>query len=189
MAEGVVTGVRDFGVFVDIGGIQGLVHVSELSWDSEATPPSRGDRVSVRVLDVDRDANRMSLSMKDPAFAPWNKVGVDFVIGGVYTGSVTRLTDFGAFVKLAPGLEGLVHISNIAKERIEHPGDVLKTGERVEVRLLNIDDDRQRLGLGIKQVKEPGADAPKRDKPAPRRHTSGSLGTMADLFGGLKLKK
>ena len=154
VAEGVVTGVRDFGVFVDIGGIQGLVHVSELSWDTEATPPSRGDRVSVRVLEVDRDANRLSLSLKDPALSPWNKVGSEFIIGEVYTGAVVRLTEFGAFVKLAPGLEGLVHISNISKNRIEHPSEVLKIAERIEVRLLNIDDDRQRLGLGIKQVSQ-----------------------------------
>jgi small subunit ribosomal protein S1 len=188
VAEGVVTGVRDFGVFVDIGGIQGLVHVSELSWDTEATPPARGDRLSVRVLEVDRGANRISLSMKDPALSPWNKVGSDFVIGELYTGTVVRLTDFGAFVKLAPGLEGLVHISNISKDRIEHPSDVLKAEQRIEVRLLNIDDDRQRLGLGIKQVSQPDSDTPKQ-APGPRRHTAGSLGTMADLFGGLKLKK
>ena len=126
--------------------------------------------------------------MKDPRFAPWNKVGTEFVIGGIYSGTVTRLTDFGAFVKLAPGLEGLVHISNISKNRIEHPDEVLKANERIQVRVLNIDDDRKRLGLGIKQVSETDTITP-REKPAARSHSAGNLGTMADLFGGLKLKK
>ncbi len=190
VADGVVTGVRDFGVFVDIGGIQGLVHRSELSWSSDTSPPSRGDRVSVRILDVDRDAKRMSMSMKDPAFAPWNRVGTDFVIGGIYSGTVVRLTEFGAFVKLAPGLEGLVHISNISRERIEHPDAVLSVEQRVQVKVLNIDDDRQRLGLGIKQVTDPdAATATPQEPPAPRSHAAGNLGTMADLFSGLKLKR
>ena len=99
---------------------------------------------------------------------------------------MVRLTDFGAFVKLAPGLEGLVHISNISTNHIEHPSDVLTAGERIQVRLLNIDDDRQRLGLGIKQVDQPD-DTP-REAPTPRKHAAGSLGTMGDLFSNLKLK-
>ncbi|MFT5687083.1 MAG: small subunit ribosomal protein S1 [Myxococcota bacterium] len=189
VAHGVVTGVREFGVFVDIGGIQGLVHRSELAWSDEATPPSRGDRVSVRILEVNKETKRISMSMKDPAFSPWNKVGTEFMVGGVYTGTVMRLTDFGAFVKLAPGLEGLVHISNISKERIEHPDTVLRVEERVQVRVLNIDDDRQRLGLGIKQVSDPDTDAAPQSAPTPRSHAAGNLGTMADIFSSLKLKK
>ena len=186
--DGIVANVRDFGVFVDIGGIQGLVSKRELGWDPEQAPlPRRGDKVRVRVLDVDKARKRVSLSLKDPAFSPWNQVGSAFIEGETYSGTISRLTDFGAFIRLAPGVEGLCHISNISKKRVEATSDVLSVGEEVKVRILSIDHERKRLGLGIKQagdetyVHEPA-------EPAPPPRAPASLGTMGDLFGGLTLK-
>ncbi|MEL6349362.1 MAG: S1 RNA-binding domain-containing protein, partial [Myxococcota bacterium] len=190
-AQGIVANVRDFVVFVDIGGIQGLVPKSELGWGEDTAPPKRGDAVTVRVLDIDPGAKKLTLSMKDPAFSPWAKVGVDFVEGGVYPVRVVRITDFGAFVEMAPGLQGLVHISNLAKKHVSHPGDVVKVGDKVDARLLGIDVERQRLDLGIKQADDESYDAEAEEtrravKKQPRQNQS--LGTMADLFSGLKLK-
>ena len=186
--DGVVANVRDFGVFVDLGGLLGLVHRSELGWDPEAAPPSRGDRVSVRVLEVDRDKKKVSLSMKDHALSPWSRVGKDFFEGEVYAGRVTRLVPYGAFVSIAPGLEGLVHISNLANQRVESPAAVVQPGQEVRVRVLGVDWDRQRLDLGIKQAgdeyveERPASGAGPRPRPAPQ-----SLGTMADLLAGFKV--
>lgn len=186
--EGVVASTRDFGVFVDLGGLLGLVHRSELGWDPEALPPARGDRVSVRVLEVDREKRKVSLSMKDQALSPWSRVGRDFHEGEVYPGKVTRLVAYGAFVSVAPGLEGLVHISNLANARVETPSAVVQPGQDVKVRVLGVDWERQRLDLGIKQAEgaeehEVGAaSSGPRPKAAPQ-----SLGTMADLMSKVKL--
>lgn len=181
--EGVVTGARDFGIFVDVGGIQGLVHKSELPWEireGEAATPQRGTHVQVYVLDVDREARKLSLSMKDPSTGPWSRVGTEFLVGEVYTGKVTRLASFGAFVELAPGLEGLVHISAMADRRIRHPGEVVKVGQEVQVRLLSADGTRERLELSMRAVDEPGAGAPT------HHEDHGSLGTFADLLADFK---
>lgn len=185
--DGVVANVRDFGVFVDIGGVQGLVSKRELGWEAdEAALPKRGDKVRVRILEVDRARQRISMSMKDPAFSPWNKVGTEFIEGGVYEVKVVRLTEFGAFLRLAPGVEGLCHVSNISSKRIEAASDVLTVGETVKVRLLSIDHDRKRLELSIKQADD-DAYTPE-ERPAPRaKQPAASLGTMADLFGGIQV--
>lgn len=187
--DGVVANTRDFGVFVDLGGLLGLVHRSELGWDPEAVPPARGDRVSVRVLEVDRDKKKVSLSMKDQALSPWSRVGRDFHEGEVYPGRVTRLVAYGAFVSIAPGLEGLVHISNLANQRVEQPSSVVQPGQDVRVRVLGVDWDRQRLDLGIKQAGEEfdtSAAAPASGGPRPAKVPQ-SLGTMADLMSKVKI--
>ena len=185
--DGIVANVRDFGVFVDLGGIQGLVSKRELGWDpDEATLPKRGQSVRVRILEVDKARKRVSLSMKDPAFSPWNKVGTDFIEGGVYAAKVVRITDFGAFLQLYPGVEGLCHISNIASTRTENAGDVLTVGESVRARLLGIDHGRRRLDLGIKQASDANYTPTEPSAPAPTRAPA-SLGTMGDLFSGLSL--
>ncbi|MCK6507021.1 S1 RNA-binding domain-containing protein [Myxococcota bacterium] len=214
--EGVVTGERPFGVFVDIGGLTGLVHKSELSWGDEATMPAAGTRVQVRVVEIDAKARRISLSMKDEAMGPWARVGTEILEGEVYPGKVVRLADFGAFVELLPGLQGLAHISTLADRRIGHPSEVLAVGQVVQVRVLSVDRERERLELGLKQAAEGwepdageagygrggeagrgrGGDAGRgRGGDAGRgrggaSHTEGaSLGTLADLLSGLKLKR
>lgn len=188
LKEGVVTGAREFGIFVDIGGIQGLVPRRELGWDSEALAPQAGDRVNVRVMSVDREARKLSLSMKDPEASPWGRVGVDFVEGEVYSGTVTRLTDFGAFVRLAPGLEGLVPMRHLAEGRVNSASEVTEVGATVAVRLLSIDSARQRLELTLRVDAKvtPRPEGSHERVQIPR--DTGSLGTLAGIFGGITIK-
>jgi small subunit ribosomal protein S1 len=182
--DGVVSNVRDFGAFVDVGGIEGLVPRSELGWTRKAEAPEPGTQVSVRVLSVDRLAKRLSLSLKDQSADPWALVGRTFLPGGVYPGKVTRLTDFGAFISLAPGLEGLAHISKLSSKRIGHPKEVLEVGQELEIRIDEIDAGRQRLSLAI--PREGDAEA-QTQAHVPQKEQS--LGTLADLFGGIELPK
>ena len=151
---GTVRKVMEFGAFVDLGGVDGLVHVSELSWDRVEHPKdvvSEGQQVMVKVLKIDTARDRIALSMKQADGDPWEGVTDTFEVGGSYDGKVTRLANFGAFVELAPGLEGLVHVSEIDWKRIRHPGDVLTVGDQVTVRLLELDRKKRRLSLSIKQ--------------------------------------
>ncbi len=153
--DGTVRKVMPFGAFVDLGGIDGLVHVSELSWErveDPATVVKPGQPVRVKVLRIDRARDRIGLSMKQAAGDPWKTVKETFETGKTYPGKVTRLADFGAFVQLAPGLEGLVHVSEIDWQRIKHPKDALTVGQEIEVLVLDIDTKRRRLGLSVKQV-------------------------------------
>ena len=192
---GVVRNVQPFGVFVDLGGAEGLVHRSELSWEDVADPSkvvSRGQQVIVTILEIDPAAKRMSLSMKDRAADPWSLLGQDFQEGEVYQATVRRLADFGAFADLAPGLTGLIHVGNIANEHVNHPGDVLKPGDQVNVRVLSIDHQGKRLDLGMKQAgadwKPPEGGARKRrDRPAQQPPAAGGFGTLGDLLKGLKV--
>lgn len=184
--DGVVAGVKDYGVFVDVGGVTGLVRRSELGWDPDAAPPARGERVSVRVIEVDRDNHKLGLSMKDPTLGPWARVGKDFHVGEVYPAKISRLTTFGAFASLSPGLEGLIHVSNLSKARVEQPSHAVRPGQEVRVRVLGIDHERQRLDLGIKQAEE-GWEPDETDRRAPTPIGPQTLGTMADLFAAVKL--
>jgi small subunit ribosomal protein S1 len=183
--SGVVTGVKDFGAFVDIGGVRGLVPRREFGWGFDSPAPKVGTRVDVRVLSVDRDARRVSLSLRDPGARPWSRVGVDFVEGGRYPAKVSRLTDFGAFVALAPGLEGLVHVSKMSDERVASPSAVVSVGQTVDVTILAIDHDRERLQLSMREDDAEQAVAAPR-KPAAKQPKQ-SLGTFGDLFSGIKL--
>jgi len=185
--SGVVTGVKDFGAFVDIGAVQGLVPRREFGWGFDAPAPKVGSRVEVRVIGVDRDARRVTLSLRDPGARPWSRVGVDFVEGGRYAARVSRLTEFGAFVALAPGLEGLVHISKMSTERVARPSDVVSAGQAVDVTILAIDHDRERLQLTMRadEGDAAAARAPRAATPRPKQ----SLGTFGDLFAGIQLKK
>jgi ribosomal protein S1 len=144
------------------------------------------------VIEVDAAARRLTLSMKDPEGGPWNRVGGDFEVGGVYTGRITRVLDYGAFVALAPGLEGLVHISNMAARRVQNPRDLFNPGDAVEVRLLSADVEAKRLELGIKQAQDSSwtpptteveVAAPRADRKAPA-----TLGKLGDLFAGIKIQ-
>lgn len=183
--DGQVSATKEYGVFVDVGGLVGLVHKSELGWDPEALPPARGDRVRVRVVEVDREARKLSLSLRDSAVGPWSRVGTDFLEGGVYPGKITRLVPYGAFVSIAPGLEGLVHISNLAERRVDQPAQAVRSGQDVMVRILGVDHERQRLDLGIRQATDEG-EMPTPPAGATKQGPS-SLGTMADLFAGVKI--
>ncbi len=152
---GIVNRIVDFGAFVDLGGLDGLVHISEIVWGHHEAPLSLlspGQEVRVKVLRVDHGKGTVSLSMREAEGNPWDSVGTEFVEGGVYTGRVTRLEPFGAFVELAPGLEGLVHVSELAWERVRHPEAVVQIGEQVTVKLIRVEMDRRRLGLSIKAL-------------------------------------
>ncbi len=154
--------MTNFGAFIDLGGVDGLVHVSEISYDHVAKPADVlevGQEVDVKVLSVDADKERISLSIKQTLPGPWDNIEEKAPQGAELTGTVKRLTDFGAFVEVFPGVEGLVHISQISHKHIATPADVLKVGEEVKVKVLNVEADKQRLGLSIKALQEAPAGA------------------------------
>jgi predicted RNA-binding protein with RPS1 domain len=161
--DGTVRSVRDFGAFVDIGeGVEGLVHVSQLSWDRVANPADvlqTGQRVRVVVKKIDRDTGKIGLSARDLVESPWQRAGDKYHVGATVRGVVSRIAQFGAFVKLEPGVEGLVHVSELANRHVRSVGDVVKEGEPVECRVLSIDPDEQRMSLSIKALVAPSAAA------------------------------
>ncbi|MFM7292705.1 MAG: 30S ribosomal protein S1, partial [Planctomycetia bacterium] len=154
--DGTVRSVRDFGAFVDIGeGVEGLVHVSQLSWDRVANPADvlqPGQRVRVVVKKIDRDTGKIGLSARDIVESPWQRAGEKYHVGATVRGVVSRIAQFGAFVKLEPGVEGLVHVSELATRHVRSVADVVKEGETVECRVLSIDPDEQRMSLSIKAL-------------------------------------
>jgi predicted RNA-binding protein with RPS1 domain len=161
--DGIVRTVRDFGAFVDIGnGVEGLVHVSELSWDRVASAADlleTGQKVRVVVKKVDHETGKIGLSARALIENPWQRASMKYHVGSAVRGTVSRIAQFGAFVKLEPGVEGLVHISEVATRRIRSVADVLREGEQVECRVLAIDPDEQRLSLSIKALAPPPATA------------------------------
>ena len=185
--DGTVATVQDFGVFVELGGVQGLLHKSELGQGSDVTLPAVGDTVTVRVKSIDRAKERISLGLKDEPAGAWATVGTDFIEGDSYTGTVSRIMDFGAFVKLAEGLEGLVHISQLAHHRVDHPSSIVKQGQEVKVRIVEIDEERKRIGLSMRDDSGDGRGAWKKHQKNQKSQKSQSLGTFADLLGDLKL--
>ncbi|NIK67692.1 30S ribosomal protein S1 [Paenibacillus sp. BK720] len=176
--EGTVQRLTPFGAFVDIGGIDGLVHVSELSWQHVAHPKdvvSEGQKVTVKVLKVDPAAGKISLSIKAAQPGPWESAAGQFNVGDIVTGTVRRLVTFGAFVEIAPGVEGLVHISQIAHRHIATPFEVLKEGQEVQAKVLDFNPAEKRVSLSIKETEEapeqPAASeqAPKSGRPQRER--------------------
>lgn len=160
--EGTVTRIQDFGAFVDIGGVDGLVHVSQISWDRVSHPSdvlAEGQAVKVKVTKMDPETGKIGLSIRDTMENPWQKVASEFAVGKVVPGKVTKLMDFGAFVEIAPGIEGLVHVSEVSYSRISRVSSVLKAGEDVEVKVLSIDQAKRRISLSIKATQPPPADA------------------------------
>lgn len=152
---GTVKSLMDFGAFVDIGGVDGLVHVSEMSWTKVKHPSELlkvGDRVEVTVLDFDTEKKRISLSMKKEEDNPWFRVSEKYKAGDIVKGTVVRLVPFGAFIELEKGLDGLVHISQISNVRIAKPGDVLKTGQEVEAKIIEVNEETKKISLSIKEV-------------------------------------
>ncbi|MEC0124311.1 30S ribosomal protein S1 [Paenibacillus pabuli] len=167
--EGTVQRLTQFGAFVDVGGVDGLVHVSELAWthvDKPSDVLSEGDKVNVKVLKVDPEKGKISLSMKAVQPGPWETAGDKFNSSDIVTGVVKRLVDFGAFVEIAPGVEGLVHISQISHKHIGTPHEVLKEGQEVQVKILDMNPSEQRVSLSIKETEEAPAQAPKSERPA-----------------------
>ncbi len=157
VVEGKISNIVDFGAFVDLDGIDGLIHISELSW-SHVNHPSEvvaiGDTVRIKVLDIDRDRQRISLGLKQTQEDPWQRVVSTHRPGDVLEGAVTKVVAFGAFVEILPGVEGLVHISELADHHVENPSEVVEPGATLNVKILEIDEERRRLSLSIKRVED-----------------------------------
>ncbi len=155
--EGVVSSIVNFGAFVDLGGVDGLIHVSELSWkhiDHPSEVVKVGDKVTVEVLDVDLDRERISLSLKATQEDPWQRFARTHVPGQVVKGKVTKIVQFGVFISVEDGIEGLVHISELANRHVENPETVVKANEDVFVKVIDVDLDRRRISLSLKQANE-----------------------------------
>ena len=186
--EGTVSRITDFGVFVDLGGIDGLVHISQLAHehvDSATNIVTEGEKVKVEVLSVDRENERISLSRKNTLPGPWDRLEEDIHAGQVLEGIVKRLVNFGAFVEVKPGVEGLVHISQIANRHIGTPQEVLKVGQKVNVKVLDINVQDERLSLSIREIEEEQEAKEFKQYEKEDDHTSFQLG---DLIGN-KLDK
>lgn len=182
--SGTVSRLAKFGAFVDLGGVDGLIHLSELSWKRVNNPAevvSVGDSVEVYVLDADKEKNRISLALKDVNADPWKNALDKYKMGNVVEGKVVRFATFGAFVELEPGIDGLVHISEISEERIEKASAVLNLGDNVQVKILEIDGEKHKISLSIKEA----IDKPVIDYSEFAEEEENL--TMGDLFGD-KLK-
>lgn len=161
--EGTIQRITDFGAFVDIGGVDGLVHISQLSHQHVEKPSDvveEGQKVNVKVLSVDRDNNRISLSIKETLPGPWTNISEKAPKGSVLEGTVKRIVSYGAFVEVFSGVEGLVHISQISHKHIGTPHEVLKEGQKVQVKVLDVNEEQQRLSLSIKELQEREQAAP-----------------------------
>jgi small subunit ribosomal protein S1 len=161
---GTVRSIAPFGVFIDLGGIDGLVHKSELSWNKVNNPEAGykvGDEVEAEVIDINHERGRISLSIRRLQPDPWHSTVADFKVGDIIDGTVTKLVNFGAFVRVRDGLEGLIHISELSHQRVAHPGDVVHEGQTLKLKIISLDSERHRLGLSLKQAEEPPA------RPAP----------------------
>lgn len=157
VVEGEVVRTTNFGAFVNVNGIDGLVHISEISYErveSVEDAVNIGDTVNVKVLSVDKDNERLSLSIKQAGESPFEEFSNEHKVGDVVKGTVKRLVDFGAFVEVAPGVEGLVHISEISYDHVEHPEDVLKPEQEVEVKIIGFNEDEEKTSLSIKATQE-----------------------------------
>ncbi len=198
--EGVVKRLTNFGAFVDIGhGVEGLLHVSEIAWSRVKQPSdilSIGQKIQVKVIGVDQENERISLSLKQAMPDPWSTVGEKFQTGQIVHGEVTRVVDFGAFVRIADGLEGLVHVSQLADRHVAKPSDVVNVGDPVEAKILNIDPAAHRISLSIKEAHGAASPEARPDKDAgeglitevaaPNDHNFTSLGEIA---GNIELPK
>jgi predicted RNA-binding protein with RPS1 domain len=171
--KGTVRSIAPFGVFVDLGGIDGLVHKSELSWNKVNNPEAGyhiGEEVEAEVIDINHERGRISLSIRRLQPDPWHSTVADLKINDVIDGTVTKIVNFGAFVRVRDGLEGLIHISELSHQRVAHPGDVVHEGQTLKLKIISLEQDRHRLGLSLKQAEE----APARpEQPAPSGGPSG----------------
>jgi len=205
IVTGKVARITSFGAFIDLGGVDGLVHLTELSHERNVSPKSVvsvGDEIEVKVLDLNEEEGRVSLSLKATTPGPWDGVEQKLAAGDVIEGTVKRLTDFGAFVEVLPGIDGLVHISQISHKRVESPKDALKVGQEVTVKVLEVNAADERVSLSIKALEERPAQEegqkdekrqsrPRRPKRQEKRvfelpETQTGF-SMADLFGDIEL--
>jgi small subunit ribosomal protein S1 len=156
VVRGTVRSLSNYGAFIDIGGVDGLLHVGDISWSRVTDPATElavGDVMDLKILKVDKQTRKISLGLKQMSADPWEEAAAKLIPGERVTGEVTRLADFGAFVEILPGVEGLIHVSEMSwTKRVQRPGDVLKKGERVEAVVLKVEPGVRRLGLGLKQV-------------------------------------
>ncbi|MCI1289972.1 MAG: 30S ribosomal protein S1 [Lactobacillus sp.] len=169
--EGTVSRLTGFGAFVDVGGVDGLVHISEISYkhvDKPSDVLKTGQKVKVKVIVIDNDRRRISLSIKQTLPSPFEEATKDLTEGDIIEGKIKTLTSFGAFVEVADGIQGLVHVSEISNKHVDKPSDVLKVGETVKVRVLNIDPNEHRISLSMKQA-QPNSE---RENKRPRRHNN-----------------
>lgn len=151
--DGIVKNITDFGAFIDLGGADGLLHISEMSWGRVENPKKVfkvGETVRVFIKDIKE--TKIALSMKFPDQNPWRMAAETFAIGNVVTGTVARMTDFGAFVELAPGVDALLHVSQISKEHVEKPSDVLKVGQEIEAKIVDFNEDEKKISLSMKAL-------------------------------------
>lgn len=190
VVEGTVSSITSFGVFVNLGAVEGLVHISELSWQRNAKPKeivTKGDTVNVKVIGMDKEQNRISLSIKQTLDDPWFTVSERWNSGDTTEGVVTNMTDFGAFVEIEPGVEGLVHIGDMSWARIKHPKEVFKKGQQVEVQVLDIDSERRRISLGYKQLHDPwkGID----ERYVPKQDVTVKVVRLADFGAFVQLEE
>jgi small subunit ribosomal protein S1 len=159
VVEGQISNIVDFGAFVDLDGMDGLIHISELSW-SHVNHPSEvleiGQNVKVKVLDIDRERQRISLGLKQTQSDPWQQVLETYHEGDEVEGKVTKVVTFGAFVEIMPGVEGLVHISELAQHHVENPREVVSQGDSVKAKIIEVDAERRRLSLSLKRVEGGG---------------------------------
>jgi len=185
IVEGAISNIVDFGAFVDLDGIDGLIHISELSW-SHVNHPSEvlsiGQTVPVKVLDIDRERQRISLGLKQTQEDPWQRVVDSYSLGDELEGKVTKVVSFGAFVEILDGVEGLVHISELAQHHVENPREVVNQGDVIRVKILEIDSDRRRLSLSAKRVED--QELPLRsvgEAPQPAAGEDDEIGEVRDL--------
>lgn len=205
VVTGKVARITSFGAFIDLGGVDGLVHLTELSHERNVSPKSVvtvGEEIEVKILDLNEEEGRVSLSLKATVPGPWDGVEQKLAKGDVVEGTVKRLTDFGAFVEVLPGIDGLVHVSQISHKRIENPKEALKVGQEVQVKVLEVNADAERVSLSIKALEERPAqeEGQKEEKRAarprrPRRQEKRDFElpetqtgfSMAYLFGDIEL--
>ena len=204
VVTGKVARITSFGAFIDLGGVDGLVHLTELSHERNVSPKSVvtvGEEIEVKILDLNEEEGRVSLSLKATTPGPWDGVEQKLAKGDVVEGTVKRLTDFGAFVEVLPGIDGLVHVSQISHKRIENPKEALKVGQEVQVKVLEVNADAERVSLSIKALEErPAQEEQKEEKRAarprrPKRQEKRDFElpetqtgfSMADLFGDIEL--
>src|SRR5438128_635334 len=173
IVEGAISNIVDFGAFVDLDGIDGLIHISELSW-SHVNHPSEllsiGDAVKVKVLDIDRDRQRISLGLKQTQEDPWRRIVDTYNVGDELEGKVTKVVTFGAFVEILDGVEGLVHISELAPHHVESPREIVHPGDVIRVRILEIDSERRRLSLSAKRVEDQVLPVQRAQEPGAQAH-------------------
>ena len=185
---GKVSRIAPFGAFVDLGGADGLIHISQLSWKNVKDPSeivTVGDVLEVTVLDFDKERGRISLGIKDEKLNPWNMVASNYKEGDIVEGTIVRLLDFGAFVEMESGIDGLVHISQISEDRISKPSDVLKVGEKVKVKILEINEKDRKMSLSIKEANR----GEQEDFSQYNNKSEQATTTLGDLLKGFKFEE